>query len=54
MEEEKKMWVALYVQGFSDCPVNWGDREQHFFTSGDNGYILLLKENKYLLCKQAC
>lgn len=54
MQEENKQWVALYVQGFSDCPFGWRKIEHNFFTNGDNGYVITLNENKYLLFVQTC
>ncbi|XP_056642250.1 ribonuclease P protein subunit p40-like [Diorhabda sublineata] len=47
-------WVAVYVQGFSDCPVTWGSEEQHYFTNGDNGYILIFNTDGGLICTYKC
>lgn len=54
MQDEHKLWAAFYVQGFSDCPLSWKGLEHHYFTNGDNGYVIVLNDNKCLLCVQTC
>ncbi|KAJ8967908.1 hypothetical protein NQ317_000590, partial [Molorchus minor] len=50
----KKPWVAVYVQGFSDTPVAWAGEEHHYYTNGDNGYLLIFNEEHSLFCTQKC
>lgn len=51
----KSPWISMYVQGFSDSPVAWKLQEHHYYTNGDNAYILFLQPSgKYLLCTQSC
>ncbi|CAG9836428.1 unnamed protein product [Diabrotica balteata] len=47
-------WTAIYVQGFSDCPVAWGEEEHHYFTNGDNGYVLVFDKNGGLVYTHKC
>lgn len=48
------MWVALYVQAFSDCPLSWQNTEHHYFMNGDNSYTIIFNDKNYLLCTQKC
>ncbi|KAG5884762.1 hypothetical protein JTB14_029242 [Gonioctena quinquepunctata] len=50
----EQTWVSIYVQGFSDCPVTWGNEEQHYFTNGDNGYVIIFNKDRGLICTQRC
>ncbi|XP_066257792.1 ribonuclease P protein subunit p40-like isoform X2 [Euwallacea similis] len=52
--EQDNLWVAAYVQGFSDSPVIEGKEEHHYFTNGDNGNIYIMKKDKFVLCQQRC
>ncbi|XP_060534799.1 ribonuclease P protein subunit p40-like [Cylas formicarius] len=49
-----KLWVTLYVQGFSDSPVGWNYEEQQHFISGDSGYLMTFCDLKCLLCTFGC
>ncbi|KAL1491122.1 hypothetical protein ABEB36_011765 [Hypothenemus hampei] len=49
-----EMWCAVYVQGFSDAPVIDREEEQGFFTNGDNGNVIIMKNKDFWLCKHRC
>ncbi|KAK9882486.1 hypothetical protein WA026_021828 [Henosepilachna vigintioctopunctata] len=49
-----RLWKAVYFQGFSDSPVVWGLNEHHYYTSGDNGSVVIMKGQEYYLCLQKC
>ncbi|CAH0557493.1 unnamed protein product [Brassicogethes aeneus] len=54
IKSEGKPWAAIYVQGFSDSPVAWSNNEHHYFMSGDNGYIIIIKDDKFAVCTNEC
>ncbi|CAH1175714.1 unnamed protein product [Phaedon cochleariae] len=47
-------WISIYIQGFSDSPVSWTNEEQHYYTNGDNGYIIIFNKENGLFCIQKC
>jgi ribonuclease P/MRP protein subunit RPP40 len=47
-------WGAMYVQGFSDSPVAWNGQEHHYYTNGDNGYVLILTNDHLITFVQNC
>lgn len=49
-----KIWVSMYVQGFSDTPVIENNDEQNYFTNGDNANVCIFKKSKFWYCKQRC
>lgn len=51
---EKKSWMAIYTQGFSDMPIVTPNKEHHYYTNGDNGNLLIFNKNKFLSCIQRC
>lgn len=51
-EQNKKPWISIYVQGFSDAPLAWDNEEQNFFTSGDNSYTIIFDQSNCLFCIQ--
>ncbi|CAG9771973.1 unnamed protein product [Ceutorhynchus assimilis] len=48
---QNKLWISMYVQGFSDSPVIEGKEEQNYFTNGDNCNVYILKELQCWFCK---
>lgn len=44
----KDQWFSIYVQGFSDSPINWHFNEHHYYTNGDNSYVFLFNRYKYM------
>ncbi|XP_023028957.1 ribonuclease P protein subunit p40 isoform X2 [Leptinotarsa decemlineata] len=47
-------WTSVYVQGFDDCPVAWGNEEQHYFTNGDNANLIIFNNARGVICSQKC
>uniref|UniRef100_A0A1Y1NIQ9 Uncharacterized protein n=1 Tax=Photinus pyralis TaxID=7054 RepID=A0A1Y1NIQ9_PHOPY len=54
VNNQEKPWVSIYVQGFSDSVVGWDLEEHHYYTNGDNGYVIVLNSNDYLVYRQMC
>ncbi|GJQ84575.1 hypothetical protein Trydic_g239 [Trypoxylus dichotomus] len=53
-KDNDKPWISLHVQGFSDSPINWGEREHHFYTNGDNSYTIFANSKKSITCSHMC
>lgn len=53
-DQSNKQWIAIYVQGFSDAPMTWGNEEQHFYTNGDNSYTVIFNQKNCLFCTYKC
>ncbi|CAG9862731.1 unnamed protein product [Phyllotreta striolata] len=53
-KDEPVNWIAVYVQGFSDSPVAWGNQEHHYFANGDNGYVLIFQKDRGIIYKHQC
>ncbi|KAF5281241.1 hypothetical protein FQA39_LY05127 [Lamprigera yunnana] len=54
IKKEDYPWVSVYVQGFSDVPVSWNKQEHHFYTNGDNAYVIIVTPDVYWIYKQMC
>lgn len=54
MVAEEKPWIALYVQSFSDSPINWGLSENHYYINSDNSYVIVMNPKRYMICKEMC
>ncbi|KAK5646843.1 hypothetical protein RI129_005307 [Pyrocoelia pectoralis] len=54
LKDEEKPWISLYVQGFSDVVVGWDLQEHHYYTNGDNGYVIVLNSEDYMVYQHMC